>query len=135
LSRFHFGRGGGKRLDCHLQTRQLVDDHIPKNAIGRCLILVPQHVPDVPDFSPGDFRSGIGDRVWNGTAGFRDDLDSALNRSPHLPTCLEIVQRFAAGYFFHPRNRLEDVVENVVKLSRHQKIRIAERSMSALSMG
>jgi len=96
---------------------------------------MPQDVSDAPNLPPRDLGSGIGDVIRNGMAGLGNDLHGALNHPPQLPTRLEILKRFALRNFFYPGNRFQNILENVIKLSRHQNTRIAERSMSALSMG
>lgn len=134
-SRLSLILGGGKGLNGRLQARQLVGDDIPNDAIGQPLILVPQHVTDAPDLPPWNLRPRICNLVRNSAAGFGYNLKSPLNYPAQLPAPFKILKRFAAGYLFHPSNRLQDIVDDVVELACRQKTRNADRSMSAFSIG
>ena len=104
-----WGRGAGaSSLRIELQTAdrlqggEIVLGEVPQHCSGHALVIMPEHVSDPGDVAPGNMRMPFLQFRRQMSAGFGDDLHTALNQPPLLPGGSKFLSRHNAQNFLDP---------------------------------
>lgn len=92
-----------------LEQRQVVLHELPHHRRRDALVIVAQHVADAGHLGPRNFRMAGLEFVAQPPAGFRNDLDAALDEPALAPVGLEGVKRHARRLAADVFDRLDDV--------------------------